>query len=642
MGCTTGRHGAAVESPHSCHLPMMVVKIADVLQMRGTLKCYQELLKLEMLHEHQPSFFTIFVSHQWVAGAHPDPSGSQFRNLQKALRKVMDGTLRLELDMTSQFLGHHKTLTPQDRALLKDAYVWFDWFSVPQASFEQKSELRAEVQRKANLCIRSIPAYVDACQMFVALVPRMVNEKQEELNYFTWLSRGWCRAEMWCKLLSEKSDFPIIVVSAVDDVKFIMPLQWLDCPVHAGQFSYDHDRQEVCEFIKAALTFKLQRLSQRKNLNLFRYYAARYEDFLGLAAPSRTKEEFLSYFRFPSEEVALRPKGMCALACAALSSDVSLVRQLVQMKAPLNSKLPPLVEVDVLPDWTPLHLAAAHSSKSSLETMSTLLELRSDPNATNRLGHPLLGICTSAAGVDLLVKHAADVNKLSPPTMASPLVLASLRCASSEVFQKFIEIKADVNLVKGGLGLSPLHSLAINASINPHTLSVAQQLLEARADPDLPVRAGALFRSIELGARATLRLRKEPPGIIWVFGEGSTTPLGYAAMFGSQDLVDFLLDSQADPESKNHRGHTPLQLARYTSVAHIISHRTSTGSSRQLSDGSRGGSGDGQLSPWGRLETPTEYLGSATLGAYGLDDSQEVEVGHKLPPPARPDTVQSI
>lgn len=89
-----------------------------------------------------------------------------------------------------------------------------------------------------------------------------------------------------------------------------MPVQWLDCPVHAGVFSYDRDRQEtpsatstqrdtpfeddkgleqrksvvnfkvtldlnlhvqeVCNFIKAALHFKLERLSQRKNLNLFR------------------------------------------------------------------------------------------------------------------------------------------------------------------------------------------------------------------------------------------------------------------------------------------------------------------------------------------------------------------------------------
>lgn len=87
--------------------------------------------------------------------------------------------------------------------------------------------------------------------------------------------------------------------------------------------------QEVCNFIKAALHFKLERLSQRKNLNLFRrerwleialihfhwlynfdppilvvffilgptdsterrYYAARYEDFLGLPSPSRRAYE---------------------------------------------------------------------------------------------------------------------------------------------------------------------------------------------------------------------------------------------------------------------------------------------------------------------------------------------------------------
>jgi len=638
MGCSAATQTALAATPHTCHHPMMVVHVKDVLQMRGRLKCHQELLALGQIHEYHPSFFTIFVSHQWLGGGHPDLHGNQFRNLQKALRKVIDGSIRLELDMTAQFLGHQKTLTAADRHRLNDAYVWFDWFSVPQASVET-DELQEEVQRKANLCIRSIPAYVDACQMFVALVPRMVNEKQENLDYFSWLSRGWCRAEMWCKLLSEKSDFPIIVVSAMDEVRFFMPVQWLDCPIHAGVFSYDRDRQEVCNFIKAALHFKLERLSQRKNLNLFRYYAARYEDFLGLPSPSRTKADFFSYFRFDSEEVTLRQKGMCALACAALSADVALVRELVAMKAPLNSTLPALVEVDVLPDWTPLHLAAAHStSAGGMETMAALLELRSDPNATNRLGHPLVGTCNSAAGVELLVKHAADVNKLSPPTMASALVLASLRCASEDTIQKFIELKADVNLVKGGLGLAPLHSLAINASINPHSLAVAELLIQARPDPDLPVRAGALFRSIELVSRATLRLRKESPGIVWVFGEGSTTPLGYAAMFGSQDLVDFLLDQHADPTSKNHRGHTPLQLARSSNVVQVISHRTSGASSaRNSSDASSGPSADKSMlpagvaspaSPWFRLETPQEtadeghqFLGSGAVGSYALDDS---------------------
>ena len=48
--------------------------------------------------------------HIVATGRHPDRAGSQFRNLQKALRKVVDGSLKLELDMTSQFLGHQKTL----------------------------------------------------------------------------------------------------------------------------------------------------------------------------------------------------------------------------------------------------------------------------------------------------------------------------------------------------------------------------------------------------------------------------------------------------------------------------------------------------------------------------------------------------
>ena len=113
---------------------------------------HQELLALGQIVEHKPSFFTIFVSHQWLggqrtawqktevmkaihryllcsivnvkkfirvinstshnlsAGGHPDVHGNQFRNLQKALRKVIDGSIRLELDMTAQFLGHQKTL----------------------------------------------------------------------------------------------------------------------------------------------------------------------------------------------------------------------------------------------------------------------------------------------------------------------------------------------------------------------------------------------------------------------------------------------------------------------------------------------------------------------------------------------------
>ncbi|CAK9075937.1 Serine/threonine-protein phosphatase 6 regulatory ankyrin repeat subunit C [Durusdinium trenchii] len=184
-------------------------------------------------------------------------------------------------------------------------------------------------------------------------------------------------------------------------------------------------------------------------------------------------EEFLSYFRFSSLEESFRRKGMGAMACAVLSADVSLVRHLVALKAPLDVPLPAIVEAGAKVstasgsggrgegfglgmrgysierrDWTPLHLATAHSS-NSIESLAALLELRGDPNASNRLGHPLLGICDTAEAVELLVEKRADVNKLSPPTMASPLVLACLRCAPPEVFESFIKLKADVNLVQG-------------------------------------------------------------------------------------------------------------------------------------------------------------------------------------------------
>lgn len=55
----------------------------------------------------------------------------------------------------------------------------------------------------------------------------------------------------------------------------------------------------------------------------------------------------------------------------------------------------------------------------------------------------------------------------------------------------------------------------------------------------------------------------------------STTPLGVACFFGCDELVEFLLDANADPEKPNARGHTPFQLAQSESVMKVIHlHRT--------------------------------------------------------------------
>ena len=83
------------------HFPMWVLKVSNLLQtlglwvnfivlvtvtasVSGIWKCFprmtkmhshQELRAANLLVEHCSSFFTIFVSHQWMSHTHPDPSG---------------------------------------------------------------------------------------------------------------------------------------------------------------------------------------------------------------------------------------------------------------------------------------------------------------------------------------------------------------------------------------------------------------------------------------------------------------------------------------------------------------------------------------------------------------------------------------
>jgi len=395
-------------------------------------------------------------------------------------------------------------------------------------------------------------------------------------------------------------------------------MQWLKSPVHEGVFSLDNDRAAVCKLIQEALDFKLARLSRQKSLDIYRYFAARYTDFLGLPKKRRSLPEFLSYFNFPSMEAAVKQKkGMGAMACAALSGDAGLLRQLAEAKAPMDTKLPEISELDVLPDWTPLHLAGVRHDEDA-EAVAALLELRADPNKVNKLGHPILGTCESPRAIELLVKYRADINQMKPLTMCTPLTLACLRSPEPAVISKLLELRGDVNLRKGGIGLTPLHSLAIYSHGNPHSLKVAEMLIAARADLNCRAEAGPLFRSVELACRFIMRIRKEPPLIVRVLGEGSTTPLGYAALFGGDALLDYLLDEGADPQVCNHRGLTPLELSRHSAVYTVLSHRTSTGSTSLSHSGSTAPSPPlSPLSP--RSPTSPSPLGQLSQTAEVLD-----------------------
>ena len=137
--------------------PLQVLRVSDLLEIEGPAPSHEELHRRNLLVEWKPTLLTIFVSHQWLSSWHPDPHGLQLKILQKALQNTIDGTVNVESDVVSQLRQQYRRLGEKEREQLASAYVWLDWFSIPQIP-----------NSKAELGIQSIPFYVGACQLFVA------------------------------------------------------------------------------------------------------------------------------------------------------------------------------------------------------------------------------------------------------------------------------------------------------------------------------------------------------------------------------------------------------------------------------------------------------------------------------------------
>ena len=61
--------------------------------------------------------------------------------------------------------------------------------------------------------ILSIPSFVQACQVFVALVPPVLHHETHQVcNYSSWFTRGWCRTELWCKMMLGNQDLRLEIL----------------------------------------------------------------------------------------------------------------------------------------------------------------------------------------------------------------------------------------------------------------------------------------------------------------------------------------------------------------------------------------------------------------------------------------------
>eukprot|EP00435_Cladocopium_sp_Y103_P064087 s901_g25.t1 len=450
---------------------MWILPVAAFMEMRGPPLPHQVLMALNVLVEHQPGSLTIFVSHQWLGHRHPDVAGEQMDVLRSALENLIQGTVTVEETVIMQVSGiRSKFPKPAD---LKKAFIWMDWFSIPQVVAANDEAAKLQAANDAELAIRSIPLYVAASDVFLALVPRLHHKDTlRECGHSSWVGRGWCRLEMWCHLLSTQSDIPITVAYGSKHLQFAIPVQWINNFVHEGTFTVEADRHECCEVVRKALDDKLDRLlSQKKKKEQYRFLLAKYQQIVGLPNVSRSLNCFMTDFHFESTKSLQQQKGMGPMACAALSGDAQLLVQLLEQKAILETSSLIMPEMDVWPGWTPVHFATS-AGEAGEGALAQLLRLRADANGTRFGGGTCMGAARSPGAVELLVQHRGDVNRL--PAVggtpgAPPLCDLALRAANVATMAKLIEHKADVNRSGSGAGMPPLSWLATNLS-NPYSI----------------------------------------------------------------------------------------------------------------------------------------------------------------------------
>lgn len=364
----------------------------------------------------------------------------------------------------------------------------------------------------------------------------------------------------------------MIVISANDKVDFSRPVNWVDWLPHEGDFSYSRDRALVISIFEQALAHRLLWLQMGEHWDLYRYFLARSQTLTGQPLLRRSMSEFIEDFGFRSLELAKKQKGtMGPLLCAALAGDVELVKSLLEAKCQVDpTHLDAMPEMGIVGGLTPLHVVVMHGWRCP-GVLETLLQAGADANTVAK-GIPVLAYCRSATDVEILVKYRADVNKATPPLKVPVLALASGENTKPEAIRRLLDCGAVPNgPVAGGIGTThPLSLLSINATSNPYAVEAARLLVEADANVNQQCKASGVFYGLEMLNRAYLQFARPRSNLMLFTAEWSTTPLGFACLFGSAELVQLLLEHGGDLEVKNSRGHTPRQLAKSQDVLEVI------------------------------------------------------------------------
>ncbi|CAE7327132.1 unnamed protein product [Symbiodinium sp. CCMP2592] len=568
--CATDAGGANAEPVHELLFPMYVVKVSDFCQMDGPPEPHHLMKSQGLLHKWRPGMFVIFVSHQWLSYTHPDPHGRQTAVLRSTLEGVMSGSLYVEPDTVSIPSG--KALSPTIRQQIGDGYLFLDWYAIPQITARQEGVNEEVTMTDAALAVQSIPAYVELANVFIALVPALLHtETGMPCNYVSWQSRGWCRAEWWCHLLSNKPDTSVIVVYSCREAEFMFPLSWQENKVSDGEFTVEADRRVVAKLGERALESKIRFLSTAGPLSKYRFYLAQRPSLLCQRSEDFGLIEFLSHFRFPErlEEAIQDTSSMNPILCAVFAGDAKILRALLENRADANQKLYGLSDLGFYDGQTVL--MAATKSRQTPEVLSTLIGLRADVNAATRIGLTTVALVRDPGQLRVLMEARADIHTPGRPFGLSPLAGAAV-WACPETISAMLAARCDPNFTPHGVGYGPLHAVCLQARNSRRAIDIARILLSSRADVNSRAAPVGVFQLGCWIAQARVAMRGFGHCSIVVKTMAALpglTPLGAAALIGDEGLARLLWENHAEVLA-NQRGDLPEDLAIANGHDHLL------------------------------------------------------------------------
>eukprot|EP00746_Dinoflagellata_sp_MGD_P152359 gnl/MRDRNA2_/MRDRNA2_83604_c0_seq1.p1 gnl/MRDRNA2_/MRDRNA2_83604_c0~~gnl/MRDRNA2_/MRDRNA2_83604_c0_seq1.p1 ORF type:complete len:706 (-),score=120.43 gnl/MRDRNA2_/MRDRNA2_83604_c0_seq1:302-2326(-) len=594
--------------------PMYCVKVKDLLGF-ADLQPHAKLRELGLLHKYEDGMMVIFVSHQWLGNRHPDPSMKQFKVLQNVLKNVIDGKLLIDThQMSTLHFGKQELITPEQVKELADAYLWYDYFGVPQLSTSYDAKAGADLMA----AVRSIPNYIGLCKYFFILAPDFEHWTGKRCNYLSWKRRGWCRVEELARRLMHFNQMVIKIEGNLQAV-LLDSQDYLCHSIGTAEFAccemnHNCDGIEIpCDKVKVGhiasdmLTILQKQFGASDDpADLFSYRLLKCQEHVilkGLVQGERSNvayretddktilKAFLDDYKFvPSTKPP--KKGFCPCGGSSVSTKV----------APADG-YPILKNVGKADDggagWGPLFFAVL---SGNLKVADALLA-RGDNIDQQSMGEPqgvflpkgctpLHAVCAlnpGGTGVQWLLQKKANAHMKNgvknPPIayacwnghklnaqalldsdpsvvhdrtfmQAEPLMTCVDLPGRLDVLKVLVEAKGDVN---GGnfYAAAPLMGAAMNGDV-----PMLRYLLEQKAD--ITHKHTPTMRSKKFDLFMATQVHKKNPRLVTEFlsNVNGCEAMHHAAMDGSTSCMEALMEYRANPAPLNALKKTPLDLAR--------------------------------------------------------------------------------